>query len=711
MRQFIPILLLSCACSAQFSKVNSIGLQQSGTDVSFFTYPFKLNFAGCTVGTSGNIATITCTGGAGLPAASAAGQQPTWNGSAYVAVLRAIDVRDYGAKCDGTTNDTTAVNNAIAAASANAANGTGTAEVVFPSGICLANMYIQTAKGLRIHGTGQLSTRIRGIGAGPALQINGLWYSSFADMSFDVQTHTTASAVVEIDGNYDGTHTQGVQFLTFNSVAVFGQGASDGLLSYEAAAVCRQSNGGCQGSNLKFDTVAFSGCSTACYFQNGYNALANVCLTCDFQFYTKWGAFILNGDMGLYSSTAESVHGWTQYVNGGCDIYDGAAYYAMPIYDFRSESVMFLCGTGAADVRGLNTGNSTGGALCIDSGQCSDGSVHWAATTAYSLGAVVFKTQQVYSSSNPTLGIEGNNLNGSYYVVTTAGTSGSSQPSWPYTGTVTDGSVVWTQQSVHRINISNASVDSTGLKYYTTGTSGGNNSTRPHQRTINPSRTSEYLTYNTVIDCDDEFLLADASSQNISITIGGGFLNQQASGQQACTRQPLYIRRIDAVNTSAGALHTVTIYPVIVQGTNATEGTGHSIQLPPDGYVELTFANIDGGQQEWVVTGGNYLTFGNTAIYTNSAVAGAVTLNAKSGYLTSESLTTAAGSDYVLTFTNNRISPNSIVQVNVMNGTNSGGVPTLATVNTTTSGQATIDVHNDGSSAFNGTLVLKFLVL
>lgn len=60
----------------------------------------------------------------------------------------------------------------------------------------------------------------------------------------------------------------------------------------------------------------------------------------------------------------------------------------------------------------------------------SSGSVStWAATHAYALNATV------------TAG-------GKVYKVTTAGTSGSAAPTWPASGTVTDGTVVWTFVSV-----------------------------------------------------------------------------------------------------------------------------------------------------------------------------------------------------------------------------------------------------------------------
>ncbi|MFZ5586149.1 MAG: hypothetical protein ACOZHQ_09490 [Thermodesulfobacteriota bacterium] len=54
----------------------------------------------------------------------------------------------------------------------------------------------------------------------------------------------------------------------------------------------------------------------------------------------------------------------------------------------------------------------------------------WQASTAYTLGQ-----QRIPTTPN-----------GHYYQCTTAGTSGASEPTWPSTGTVSDGSVVWTRQ-------------------------------------------------------------------------------------------------------------------------------------------------------------------------------------------------------------------------------------------------------------------------
>jgi hypothetical protein len=54
----------------------------------------------------------------------------------------------------------------------------------------------------------------------------------------------------------------------------------------------------------------------------------------------------------------------------------------------------------------------------------------WQASRAYSLGDRVIPTTP----------------NGHYYQCTTAGTSGAAAPTWPTSGTVNDGTVVWTRQ-------------------------------------------------------------------------------------------------------------------------------------------------------------------------------------------------------------------------------------------------------------------------
>lgn len=56
----------------------------------------------------------------------------------------------------------------------------------------------------------------------------------------------------------------------------------------------------------------------------------------------------------------------------------------------------------------------------------------WAPATVYALGVTVVPRRRT----------------GRAYVVTTAGTSGSEDPTWPTSGTVTDGTVVWTETAV-----------------------------------------------------------------------------------------------------------------------------------------------------------------------------------------------------------------------------------------------------------------------
>jgi hypothetical protein len=89
--------------------------------------------------------------------------------------------------------------------------------------------------------------------------------------------------------------------------------------------------------------------------------------------------------------------------------------------------------------------------------------------------------------------------------------------------------------------------------------------------------------------------------------------------------------------------------------------------------------------------------------------AGASTLNNDSAIITTESLSTSAGTNYTETFNSNAITPTSLVFVSIANGTNSGGQPDLYTV-TPGNSKVTIVIGNPGASAFNGTLVITVLV-
>lgn len=100
----------------------------------------------------------------------------------------------------------------------------------------------------------------------------------------------------------------------------------------------------------------------------------------------------------------------------------------------------------------------------------------------------------------------------------------------------------------------------------------------------------------------------------------------------------------------------------------------------------------------------------NTDSGTASATGGAATLSKMAGKVTSEGLTTAAGAAYTLTLTNTVIAAADLVFASVANGTNSQGVPVIGLI-TPGAGSCTIEVRNDhASAAFNGTIVISFLV-
>lgn len=94
---------------------------------------------------------------------------------------------------------------------------------------------------------------------------------------------------------------------------------------------------------------------------------------------------------------------------------------------------------------------------------------------------------------------------------------------------------------------------------------------------------------------------------------------------------------------------------------------------------------------------------------TATSTAGAATVNAQAGIITTEALTTAAAATYLMTLTNSYINSASIVSVSVGRGTATGaGLTPLAV--TPGTGTCAILLKNPDGSAVNGTMKIAFTV-
>ena len=100
----------------------------------------------------------------------------------------------------------------------------------------------------------------------------------------------------------------------------------------------------------------------------------------------------------------------------------------------------------------------------------------------------------------------------------------------------------------------------------------------------------------------------------------------------------------------------------------------------------------------------------DVATGTATSTAAAATINAQTGLITTEALTTAAAATYTFTLTNAAITANSIVLVTVGKGTATAGEPAVHFV-TPAAGSCVILIRNDAAvAALNGTIKIGFKV-
>ena len=184
---------------------------------------------------------------------------------------------------------------------------------------------------------------------------------------------------------------------------------------------------------------------------------------------------------------------------------------------------------------------------------------------------------------------------------------------------------------------------------------------------------------------------------------------------------PLFTANGSPTNGAAGTLAGVappgalllTTEVALYQNTNTLASPTWSPVASNEGNVAITGGTIDGaafGQTTQAAVGATKLVL-DSGTKTATASAGAATLNKMSGVITSESLTTAAGADYTLTLTDSDIAAGDTVVASVGNGSNTGGVPNLASI-TPGAGSAVIVIQNiHATVALNGTLKIAFAII
>ncbi len=97
-----------------------------------------------------------------------------------------------------------------------------------------------------------------------------------------------------------------------------------------------------------------------------------------------------------------------------------------------------------------------------------------------------------------------------------------------------------------------------------------------------------------------------------------------------------------------------------------------------------------------------------------ASAGGVATVNQDAGIITTQALVTAGQASATFTINCNQVNqtfPGSVVMASVGNGTNTGGVPSVASV-TTGNGVITVVIFNEALAAnvFNGTLKIAFIV-
>ena len=161
-----------------------------------------------------------------------------------------------------------------------------------------------------------------------------------------------------------------------------------------------------------------------------------------------------------------------------------------------------------------------------------------------------------------------------------------------------------------------------------------------------------------------------------------------------------------ALSLVAGALFAAIVFPSW-RYRRGGFGSVARAQVNTLNYMEQGGAAWDVGGALKFASGG-YATLDKGTVTANSGNSYAVTSNHQAVIVTTDSLTTAAGSSRAITITNSQITGSSGIQATWIGGTNTGGTPIIKAV--PGAGTLTLTLYNNhASAAFNGTFVVSVL--
>jgi hypothetical protein len=205
-----------------------------------------------------------------------------------------------------------------------------------------------------------------------------------------------------------------------------------------------------------------------------------------------------------------------------------------------------------------------------------------------------------------------------------------------------------------------------------------------------PRNGSTIATLNTNTDLNLSAYLTGANGTGIGINYGGTLVRHRLSG---------FIGNFDTgLSPTSTPTCTTCSASNVAFGTNTTANNALAAGFFSTGF---NVSGLSTTTQQQIDTGTK----------TATASAGAATLNKNAGVITSESLTTAAGSTYTLTLTNSQIAAADQVLASVALGTSTQGQPTILTT-TPGAGSVVVVVKNvDLVNALNGTIKVAFGVM